>query len=187
MDFLAAQQFDDLLPDAAQAHAIFGQLGMLGDDTEDIALARIGIHPHQKVGAGKVKEREGVALHELGVVEHAAQLYAGFGHAHGQQFIAGLGGGEQMRNRADAADARGDGGHLVERPAFAELFKAADLGDVEARVSDVALVIKLDGNAAVAFHARDGVDGDRPAGDGRAHGGSGCISGRNSGCCLTHG
>ena len=51
----------------------------------------------------------------------------------------GLGGRQQVAHRADAADARGDGRHLIERPAFGELLESAHLGDVELRVRHVAL------------------------------------------------
>ena len=65
-----------------------------------------------------------------------------------------------MAHRADAADARRDGGHLVERPAFGELLEAAHLGDMEMRVGDAALVIQVDVDLGVAFDAGDGVDGE---------------------------
>ena len=63
-----------------------------------------------------------------------------------------------MADRADAADAAGDSGHFAQRPAFAEFFKAAELGDVKARVHDAALVIQLDGNFGMALDAGYGVD-----------------------------
>ncbi len=70
-----------------------------------------------------------------------------------------------MRHRADAADARHQAGHLVERPAFAEAFEAAHLRDVKVRVLNFALAVELDGDFAVAFKACYGIDGD-----GLAHG-----------------
>src|ERR1035438_8917831 len=65
-----------------------------------------------------------------------------------------------MAHRADAADARRYGGHLVERPPFGELFEAAHLGDVEIGVGDTAGVVEIDIDLGVAFDARNGIDGD---------------------------
>ena len=66
-----------------------------------------------------------------------------------------------MRDRADAADARREARHLVKRPAFGELFKAAYLRDMKMRVLHLALAVELDGDLAVAFEARYGIDGNR--------------------------
>ena len=65
-----------------------------------------------------------------------------------------------MRDRADAADARHQVGHLVKRPAFRESLEAAHLGYVEMCVFDFALAVKLDGDLAVAFEASYGIDSD---------------------------
>jgi len=56
-----------------------------------------------------------------------------------------------VRDWADAADARHQAGHLIERPAFGELLKATHLRDVEMRVLDLALIVEHDGDLAVAF------------------------------------
>ena len=57
---------------------------------------------------------------------------------HGQDAVAGLGRGHQVADRADAADAGAEPGHLPERPAHAEALETAKLGDVEARVGEPA-------------------------------------------------
>src|SRR5208283_3562708 len=69
--------------------------------------------------------------------------------------VAGLGAGEQMADRADAADAGRDGGHLIVRPALGETLEAAHLGDVELRRIDLARVIQVDGDFGVALDAGD--------------------------------
>jgi hypothetical protein len=101
-----------------------------------------------------------VGLHHLGQIQHAPQLRGGMRNAHRHDGFAGLGRGQQVRDRADAADARHQAGHLVERPALGELLKAAHLGDVKVRVLDLALAVELDGDLAVAFEAGYGIDGD---------------------------
>ena len=65
-----------------------------------------------------------------------------------------------MADRADAADARHDRRHLVERAALAELLEAAELGDVEVGVGDLAGVVEVDGDLGVALDAGDRVDDD---------------------------
>ena len=63
-----------------------------------------------------------------------------------------------MADRADAADARGDGRHLVIGPALGEFLEAAHLGDVELRFGDAARVVQEDIDLGVAFDAGDGVE-----------------------------
>ena len=58
--------------------------------------------------------------------------------------VAGLGRGQQVADRADAADAGAEAGHLAERPALAEPLEAAELGDVEARVGHLPGVVEVD-------------------------------------------
>ncbi len=120
----------------------------------------IGLHAQQQVGRGEIEEAQRVRLHHLRQVQHAPQLRGGVRNAHRHDGFAGLGRGDQVRNRADAADARHQAGHLVERPALGEALKAAHLGDVEMRVLHFALVVELDGDLAVAFQARYWIDGD---------------------------
>ena len=92
--------------------------------------------------------------------EHAAQLRGGVRNAHRHDGFAGFGRGEQVRDGADAADARREAGHLVERPAFGEFLEAAHLGHVKVCVFHLALGVQLDGDLAVSFKAGDGIDGD---------------------------
>jgi hypothetical protein len=165
MDALGAQQLNDVLAEAAQADAGAAQVGPGGGHAEDVALGGVGLHAQQQIGRREMEEAQRVRLHHLGQVQHAPQLRGGMRNAHRHDGFAGLGRGEQVRDRADAADARHQAGHLVERPALGELLKAAHLGDVEVRVLHLALVVELDGDLAVAFEARNGIDGDGLAHD----------------------
>ncbi len=58
-----------------------------------------------------------------------------------------------MADGADAADARGNSRHLVERTALGELLEAADLRHLELRVGHLAGVVELNGDLGVAFDA----------------------------------
>jgi hypothetical protein len=65
-----------------------------------------------------------------------------------------------MRGRADAANAAGDLGHVLRRPAQAEHLEAAQLRHLHVGAFDVALVIKVDIDLAMTLEAGDGIDGD---------------------------
>ena len=71
-------------------------------------------------------------------------------NAHAQDGVAGFGRGQQVADRADAADARGDAGHFPEAAAFAELLEAAEFGHVEAGVGHLA-VDRPDGCVILAW------------------------------------
>ena len=95
-----------------------------------------------------------------GVVEQLSQHAPGTRHGDAVDCVGGLGGGHVMRLRADAADAVGQGRHVLHRTADTERFEAAQLRDLEVRVLDVACVIKDDLDLAVTLEASDGIDAD---------------------------
>ena len=74
--------------------------------------------------------------------------------------VEGFGAGHVVGDGADAADAGGDDGEVFGAAAFAEAFEAAEFGDLEVGVVDVAGVVEEEGDFAVAFEAGDGVDDD---------------------------
>ena len=160
MDALVAQQLDDALAEAAQGDAGAAQLGLGRRHAQNVAHGGVRVHAQQQVGRGEMEEAQRVRLHHLRQVQHAPQLRRGVRNPHRHDGFAGLGRGKKVRDRADAADARHQAGHLVERPALGETLKAAHLGDVKVRVLDLALAVELDGDLAVAFQARYRIDGD---------------------------
>ena len=106
MDLLAAQRFDDLLAELPQADAAAGQLGLGRDQAEDVALRRVAVPAEQQVGGAEVEEAQGVRLDDLAEVHQAAQLLGGRAECVDRQdAVAGLGRGDQVADRADAADA----------------------------------------------------------------------------------
>ena len=117
MDALAGQPFDRLLAELAQRDAVARALGMLFDQAQHVAARRIGIHAQQQVGRREVEEAQRVGLHELRAMQQFAQHGGRLGNLHGHDGVAGFHGGQQMAHRTDAADARRDGRHFIERPA----------------------------------------------------------------------
>jgi hypothetical protein len=82
-----------------------------------------------------------------------------------EELVPGLGRGQHVAHGADAADARGDAGHLAEGASLAELLEAAELDDVEPGVGDLSLVVQEESDLRVALDAGDGVDDDALAHD----------------------
>ena len=78
----------------------------------------------------------------------------------GHDGIARLGRGQEMAHGADAADARGDAGHFLVRPALAKLLEAAKLDHVELGVGHVAGVVQENADLGVALDAGYGVNDD---------------------------
>ncbi len=157
---LLRQSFDDLQAELAQFDAQARQLGILLDHADHVALGGIGVHAEQQVGRGEIEEAEGVRLHVLRAVQQLAQLARHGRDAHRQNGVAGLGRRQQVADRADAANAGGDAGHLVERPPLGELLESAHLGDVELRAGDMAIVVQMDRDLCVSFDPAYRIDHD---------------------------
>jgi hypothetical protein len=101
-----------------------------------------------------------VRLNELPIVQDPAQEHRGVGDGHRKKRVARLGRGQHVADRADPADPGGDGRHLAERPALAELLEAAKLRDMEAGAGDGAVRAQMQRDLGVAFDACDGFDDD---------------------------
>jgi hypothetical protein len=82
-----------------------------------------------------------------------AQQLRGRRNAHRHDGIASLGRGQLVADGTDAADARGDTRHLVKRAAFGELLEAADLRHLKLGISNLAGIVELNGDLAMAFDA----------------------------------
>jgi len=107
-----------------------------------------------------MKKAEGVRLGNLGESEDAAQFVGGRRNSYGEQRVARLGGRDQMADRADAADARHQGRHLVKRAPFTQLLETAKLGDVKARFLDPAIFVQMERDFGMTFDARNRIDDD---------------------------
>src|ERR1700690_1433397 len=97
-------------------------------------------------------------LQNLRQSEDAAQFFSSGRNANSEQLIARLGGGDEMADWTYAADAGHERWHLVKWTAFAELFEAAKLRDVEAGFVDSSLFIEVQGDFGMAFDAGYGID-----------------------------
>ena len=153
MNFFAAENLDDFLAELAQADAGAGQFLVRGDQAENVALRRRRVPAEQKIRRAQMEETQRVALDDLAEVHQAAQLVGGGRNVDGHDGVAGLGRGERVADRADAADALGDAGHFGVGPAFAEFLEAAKFDDVELGVGHVAGVVHENADLGVALDA----------------------------------
>ena len=163
MDALAPEALDDALAELPQANAVQRELGILLRDSKNVAGGGIGVHAEQQVRRRKMKQAESVRLRDLGQSEDAAQFVGRGRNPYRQQRVAGLGGRDQVADRADAADARHQRGHLVKRTAFAQLLEAAELGHVKACFLDPAVFVQVERDLGMAFDARNRIDDDAAA------------------------
>ena len=161
VDGLAAEDADDLGRLGAQLDD--GPAGLeadLVDHAEDVALGGIGGRPDDEVGAGEHVEVGRVVAHVEGVVEQLAELAPRGSRLDPEDAVDGLGGGHVVRLGADAADARRDARELLDRAADAEALEAAQLGDLEVDVGDLAGVVHEDLDLAVTLEPGDRIDSD---------------------------
>src|ERR1035438_2050123 len=160
MDALAGEPFDGLLAELPQPDAVPADLGMGFDYAEDVAPGGVAIHAEQQIRRRQIEEAEGVRLHDLRQVQNGPQAHGDFRNAHGENGVAGLGRGDQVADGANAADARHERGHLIERPALAELFEPAELRHVEIGLFHAALFVQVQRDLGMALDAGDRVDYD---------------------------
>ena len=160
MDALPPQPFDHLLAELAQRNAVASHVGMVLQHPNDVAPFRRTVEPEEQVGRGEMEEAQRVRLRDLAAVHRFAQLGGDRRDAHAHDGVAGLCRGQEMADRADAADAGGDRGHFVKGPSLAELLEAAHLGDVEVGFFHLVVVVELDGDLGVALDARDRINDD---------------------------
>ena len=158
---LADDVADDFLAPLARHHAALGEIREGRRDADDVALADLAVETEQQIGRSEMEEVQRVRLHDLPIMQQAAQLLGG----RGQRAVAGdqvhrLAGGDVMADRADAAQALHDDRHFPERPPFDEDFEAAELDDMEADLMDPVLLVEQDRDLAVPFDAGHRFDRD---------------------------
>ena len=152
---------DHFLAVFAQQHALARHLGIGGGDANDIAFGHLGVETEQEIGRGQMEKMQRVRLQYLAVVHQPAQFLRGGGElVRADDLIERLGRGKMVRYRADAAQPLHHHRHFPIRPALDELLETTEFHDVQARLLDVILFIQQQGDLAVAFNARDRVDGD---------------------------
>ena len=161
VDALAGGDADDLLTVLAQQHPLFGDVGMVLDDADEVAVGDGVIEAEQQVRRGQVEEMQGVGLEGLAQVHEAADLVRrGREFIDADQLVGGLGGGQMMADRADAAQALHQHRQFPVGPALDEFLEAPELDDVQAGLVDAPVGVLQQGDLAVTLDPGQGIDGD---------------------------
>jgi len=158
MDAAPAQHLDHVVvAHAAVDHLLADVHAHFVDHAQEIALSLGSVGADHEIWPAQRVEMRGVVGDIEGHVEHLAQFLHCRGWLHMVEHVQRFGGGNVMRFRADATDAVGDAGHLLGGPVHAELFEAAQFGDLEVGVGDVALIVEEYLDLAMSFQAGDRV------------------------------
>jgi hypothetical protein len=161
VDALAGGDADDFLPELAQQHAALGDFRVFGGDTDDIAPRHIAIKTEEQIRRAEMEEMQRVRLQHLAVVHQAAQFLGSWRQLFGaDDDIHRLRRGQMVRHRADAAQALHHDRHFPVRAPLNEFFKAPEFDDMQAHLMHLVVLIEQDGDLAVAFNPRNGVNGN---------------------------
>ncbi len=132
----------------------------LVDHAQDVAFCHGRIRSHDEIGAGQRVEMRGVVGDVESRVEQFTQHLGRARRVDVVDHVGGFGGSHVVRFGAHAADAVGQQWHFLYRAAYTEAFKAAQFGNLEVGVGDIAIIVQEDFDLAVTFETGDGVDGD---------------------------
>ena len=162
VDLFAGRRLDDLLPELAHQDGAQAKFGVLSDHLKDIAPFCRSAKAEQQVGGREVKEMQDMALHHLPVMHQAAHLLGGGGQGiDADDLIHRLGGRQMVTDRTNAAQPLHDDRHFPQQPPPDETFKAAKLDDMQPRLIDLIVLVKVDCHLAMPFDAGDGRDFDQ--------------------------
>jgi len=168
---LAGGEADDFLAVLAQQHALLRHIRILGGDAHDVAPGHVGIEAEQQVRRRQVEEMQGVGLQDLAIVHEPAQLLRrGCEAIDTDDLVHGLGGGQVVGYRADAAQALHHHRDLPIGPALDELLEAPEFDDVQTGLLDAVILVQQQGDLAMALHPGEGLDGDPAQGLGAGGG-----------------
>src|ERR1039457_993875 len=134
VNLTTTRQLDYLLAELAKSNPASGNIRMLLDKADNVALRGVTVPTEQQVGRTEVEEAQGMRLRDLTHMHQLAQQFRRTGNLHTQNGIAGFRARQQMAHRTDTADARGNLRHLGEVAALAEFFEPAKLNHVKSRV-----------------------------------------------------
>ncbi len=94
-----------------------------------------------------------MALDDLAHVHQLPQQGSCAGWFNAHDLIASFGGRQEVADRANAADARGDGWHLKYHAAFAKLLKTSKFIHMKISMVHRTIVIHVDGHFCVTLDA----------------------------------
>ena len=97
-----------------------------------VAFSRVRVQAKHDVRCGKMEKAEGMAENNLAQGKKCTQPVSGRWRFQAQDTLAGLGSGQGMADRADAANAGSNVRHLPEGATDTEGFESAEFLDLQA-------------------------------------------------------
>ena len=129
------------------------------DDTQDVSLCDRRIRSDDEIRSAQGVEVGGMVGGVERAVKQFAQHLGGARRVNVVDRVRGFGGCHVMRFGAHAADAVGEERHFLHRAADAESFKAAQFGNLEIGIGDIAFVVQENFDLSVTFQTGDGING----------------------------
>jgi hypothetical protein len=153
---------DHLLAEAAQQHALPGDVRKLGCHTDDVALRYLRVETEQQVGRGQVKKMQRVRLQDLAIVHEPPDLVGGRGQVvNADHLVQRLGRRQVVAHRTDATQPLHHHRDLPVGSSLDEFFEAAELDDVQPHLLHLIVVVEQDRDLAMPLNAGDRLD-DHP-------------------------
>ncbi len=158
VDALVGQYPDDFLADAAQAYPPAGHIRILLYQAHHVSGCGIVVEAQEQVRSTEMEEAQGMALDVLSPVEDPSEPGGHRRDGDPHDGVAGLYRSERMAGGTDSADAVGDAGHLVKRPADAEFLECPELHHVHPGLTHLAGIVQIDGNLRMPLDPGDRFD-----------------------------
>jgi hypothetical protein len=135
-----AHHLDQLVPVPTHLQHFAGHIhAHLGDHPQDVALGFWGGRPDNEVRPAQSVKVRSVIGGKKDAIEQFAELLGRRRRIDVKDRIQGLGSGHVMGFGAHATDTAGQIGHLLGRPAHAELLEPAQFRDLQIGVGHVSL------------------------------------------------
>ena len=162
MNFLTRGRCNDLLPVLAHQHGLRCQLAIRERHADHIAGLRRRVVAKQQVRRGQMKKVQRVRLENLSVVHQTTNSLGGRRQTRAgprtHHDIHGLGRCQMMADRANAAQPLHQHRCFPIRTPLHETLESPELHNVQTALRYIALVVELDRDLAVSFHARDRIN-----------------------------
>jgi hypothetical protein len=127
------------------------------DNPKNVTLGTRGIGTHNKIRGSKDVEVGGMVSYVERAVKEFTKFLGCAGGFNVKQIVQGLGGCHMVGFGADSADALGYLRHILGRASLRKFLETPQFRNLEINIGYATIVVKEDGNFAMAFEPGDGV------------------------------